>query len=184
MDNFLQAKRARWASLWRELHSVRFEPLPTREEVERIWRALPSRHPDENLADWLARSKPAGSSAVVPFPKARFRALTTIERLAASSGHEAFPLPEAPMISPDETFRLRVEQAGSSLEIHVEALGSEAFEYAECCIGISGSGDLEGLIAFVYLDAFGDGHTRIDDTPEARQALARPVLGLLEAPNE
>lgn len=184
MDNSLQAKNARWTSLWHRLQTVRFEPLPSRDEVDRMLRALPSRHPGEGLADWLARAKPARRGVVVPFPGARFLPLAIIERLAASSGYEAFPLPEASMISPDESFRLSVKRIETRLELRVEALGSDAFEYAERCIGISGSAELEGLIAFLYLDAFGNGLTRIDDTPETRQALARPVLGLLEAPDE
>jgi hypothetical protein len=180
----LHEKRTRWTTLWRKLHTVRFESLPTEDEVDRILAALPPRQPEETLSHWLKQAELSKRSVVVPFARPRFTPLVTIERLAASSKHEAFPLPEAPMISPDEAFRLTVVKIGEELELRVEALGFDAFQYAGCYIGVSSNSDLSGLIAVVLLDGEGNGSVRIDDTPEIRKSLAKPVLGLLESNHE
>jgi hypothetical protein len=186
-----------WITLWNRLHMLRAEPLPSPDEADRLLQALPPRNPDETFRDWLRRAETSSSGSnvvafpsrfksgvAVPFARPRFSALTAIERLAASSQAEAYPLPEGPMLTPDGAFRLRVAKIGDELELRVEGLGADAFEYAGCCIGISVSESVEDVIAFVYLDDIGDGVTRVADSAEVRAALARPVLGLLEPSNE
>jgi len=170
------ARRARWQQLWHSLHAVRFDPLPSAEEVEQVFATLPKRQPQENPADWLARiGQSAGGGSL------RFRPLVEFERWAASSKLEEFPLPEAPMIAPNESFRLSVAKIGQGLRLQVEALGFAVADYAGRTLGVAARADGGGQIAEIRLDSSGKGEVYLEDSAAARQALARPWLGLIES---
>ena len=165
-------KRARWQTLWHKLHAVRFDPLPTSDDVERLHAALPRRRSGESLPDWLRR---AGSGG----PARKFTLLAEFERWAAGSAAEAYPLPDTPMTSLDEAFVLTVEKVGETLGLRVAAQGFAAFDHAGATLGLLRQDGADILVEFA-LDEDGNGEATLEDNEQTRLALVRPCLVLVE----
>jgi hypothetical protein len=164
-------QRARWQTLWHKLHATRFDPLPSNADVERVLASLPKRLPSESLPDWLRRAAAGPARKLTP--------LAEFERWAAGSAADAYPLPETPMISLDEAFRLSAELFGGIIKLRVEALGPAAFDYAGRAIGLALQDGSAALVEF-QLDEEGNGEASVADEEPARLALIRPRLVLIE----
>jgi hypothetical protein len=135
---------------------------------------------EENYLDWLKRKQK--TAKVISFPKMNFRYLTEVQRLAADSRDVEDALPEIPLMSANQEFRLTVESlAQNKLKLTLEALGLASSRYANCLIGISATDSKEQLICIMRLNADGDGiDDTLDNTAATRQALLRPVIGLID----
>ena len=188
--------RALWLEARRRLALADVAPPVTRERVDRLLAALPPRRPDEDLRGWLRRGaeaadgerRPSPSARVIAFPGAgrvRFTPITEIVRLAADSagagGEIPLPDPGRAIESADGRFRLTIaaDEAGGGIRVAVQALGLASDLYANRRIGLAGHGDA-GPLAVVTLDEDGDGACRLDDRPDVRRALRRPVIGSVE----
>ena len=171
----IQAKRARWQNLWHTLHAVRFEPLPTDADIDRVLDTLPKPLPGETLPERLRRAGRGGLAR-------KFTRLAEFERWAAGSATEAYPLPETPMVSLDEAFRLTVTLFGELISLRVEALGMAAFDYLGQTIGLALYDGSEVLVEF-ELDEDGNCEAIVEDNEAARLALIRPQLVLIESGN-
>ncbi len=169
-------KRARWQTLWHTLHAVRFEPLPTDTDIDQVLAALPKHLPGETLPERLRRAG-RGSAA-----RRSFTRLAEFERWAAGSTTEAYPLPETPMVSLDEAFRLTVTLLGDLISLRVETLGLAAFDYLGQTIGLALHDGSDVLVEF-ELDEDGNGEASVEDNEQARLALVRPQLVLIESGN-
>ena len=167
------AKRTRWQHLWHTLHTLRFDPLPSADEVEQVFSALPKRHTQESLPDWLKRAAGGGAAR-------RLTVLTEFQRWAAGSAEEAYPLPTVPMVSLDEAFRLTTTLLGGLISLRVEALGFAAFDYAGRTIGLALPDGSDTLVEF-ELDENGNGEETVEDDEPARLALVHPRLLLVES---
>lgn len=174
-----EAKRARWQHLWHKLHAVRFDPLPTEEDIAQAMNGLSQRRAGESLDAWLARLRAPAASQARRF---RFTPLAEIRLMAASSHRERYPLPEEqPIETPDQTFRYFVEKAGDGLKVEVEALGIAIEQYAGELIGFGTSADPHSVVVLVRLDADGKGSASVPDTEAIREALCvKPVIGRVE----
>lgn len=170
-------KLARWQTLWHKLHAVRFDPLPNDAEIDQLLAVLPKRRAEESLTDWLRRCSQGTKRILTP--------VAAFERWAASGAAEAMPsLPEAPMLSLEENFRLTVTpDDDGTLRVLVEALGLAAFEYAGCEVALA-LGDWDGLLAEFQLDEDGKGEAHVEDNAMVRQALVQPVLVKIEDADE
>jgi hypothetical protein len=160
---------------------VRFDPLPTEDEVAEVLAGLPPRLPDETLGDWLARAKQPRRGVVVPFRRFRFTPLAEIRLKAAAGGVEQYSLPEQPIETPDQEFRLTVTPAEDGLQIRVETLGSAIEDYAGRYIGIAGGDDRANPVLKIRLDDEGESTEVVEDSEEVRKVLCvNPVFGLIE----
>lgn len=188
--------RTLWLEARRRLALADVAPPVSRERVDRLLAALPPRRPDEDLRGWLRRGagaaggerRPSPSAEVVAFPGAgrvRFTPITEIVRLAADSagagGKIPLPDPGRAIESADGRFRLTIaaDEAGGGIRVAVQALGLASDMYANRRIGLAGAGDT-GPLAVIELDEDGDGVCRLDDRPDVRRALLRPVIGSIE----
>jgi hypothetical protein len=175
--------------LWREaaqrLRLVDREPALTAARVDGLLQLLGPRPQGESVAEWLTRRRTAGSertsAQIIPFNPRRHRFIPVAEitRLAADSGGTGIPLPARELETADGRFRLSVVLVGAQIVITVQALGPAADDFAGRTIGLAGSGAAAPL-AVLQLDGDGDGRVHLPDTPELRQALLRPVIGLIE----
>lgn len=180
-------KRARWLSLWHRLDAVRFDPLPSEEDVAQICAALPPRDAGETLADWLARANRPAVAAIprrgvaLPFHKPRLRKLVEIRWQAA--GHTLYPVPEQPIETVDPSFRLTVSEVEGGLRVYLEALGADIDRYAGQYVGIAADAeDLGSLVVALRLDDDGEGEAVADDNEAVRKVLcAKPVIVLIES---
>ncbi len=177
-------KRTRWLTLWRGLNAVRFDPLPTEEEVRQVLTGLPERRADETLSDWLHRAQRPEPTirrgVVLPFTRPRLRALAEI-RLKAAAG-ELYALPAQPVETPDQAFRLSISPAADGLRVFIEALGLAIDRYAGQYIGIAASTDPDTLVVAVQLDGEGEGVAVVDDNEQTRKVLCvKPVVCLIDA---
>ncbi len=168
------AKRTRWQHLWHTLHSLRFDPLPSAEEVDQVFSTLPKRQHKESLPDWLERLVRGGATR-------KFTVLAEFQRWAASSATEAqLPLPTVPMVSLNEAFRITTTLLGGLISLRVEALGVAAFNYASQTVGLALQDGSDTLVEF-ELDENGNGEETVEDSEQARQALVQPCLVLVES---
>ena len=168
------AKRTRWQNLWHTLHTLRFDPLPSEEEIDQVFSSLPKRQPKENLPDWLERVGRGGAGRTLTV-------LAEFQRWAASSATETqLPLPTVPMVSLNEAFRLTTTLLGGLISLHVEALGVAAFSYAGQTVGLTLQDGSDTLVEF-ELDENGNGEETVEDNEQARLALVQPCLGLVES---
>lgn len=166
-------KRARWQTLWHKLAAVRFEPLPSEAEIDAFMQALPPHRTGESLTAWLGRANQRQASR-------RLIPLAEFVRWAASGAAETWPsLPQAPMVSLDESFRLTVTQEPQGLHLRVEALGFAAYDHAGCEAALA-LGDGDELVAEFQLDDDGKGDAYVEDSQLVRQALVRPLLVKIE----
>lgn len=189
-ENKLTKAEAR--SLWREaerrLQLVDVEPPLATAQVDALLRVLGPRGRSETLEAWLKRggkaveAGPAAASAAViqvDFARRRFRPVAEIVRLAADTASGEIPLPARELETGDGRFRLQVTLEGDQVVIRVQALGLAADEFAARLLGIAGAGD-EAPVALVQLDEDGDGEVRLPDAVGLRQALLRPVIGVID----
>jgi hypothetical protein len=174
-----------WREAARRLRLVDREPPLTAARVDGLLEHLGPRPRGASVAEWLARRPMAGSerrsAQIIPFNPRRHRFIPVAEitRLAADSGGTGIPLPARELETADGRFRLSVTLEGTEIVIALQALGHAADEFAERRIGLAGSGAAAPL-AVLQLDGDGDGRVRLPDTPELRQALLKPVIGLIE----
>lgn len=176
----LNCKKNRWLKLWQNLHSVRFEPLPTEKEVNQILACLPERKTAEPLNKWLRRA-----GVVLPFSGFRFTKLGEIYLKAAASGSENYPIPEQALETPDQSFRLTLRQLDTMLHVCIEALGIAIDDYKGKYIGISASEDPSTIILVTQLDNTGESKVLINDSEFLRKVLCvYPVIGLIELDSE
>lgn len=176
-------KRTRWLALWRGLNAVRFDPLPSEEDLRHVLAGLPQRQAGEPLSDWLERGRqpsPASRRGVVlPFRRPRLRPLAEI-RLKAAAG-ELYALPQHPIETPDHDFRLTISQTEDGLQVLIEALGLAIDRYAGQYIGIAASADPQTLVVALQLDEEGEGSVLVDDDEPTRKVLCvKPVVCLIE----
>lgn len=164
-------KLARWQKLWHTLHAVRLAPLLTDAEIDRLLDVLPKRRAGESLAAWLERCGRGGAR--------RFTPVAEFERMAAAGAETLQPLPDAPILSREENFRLTVTPIDGYLRVLVEAQGLSAFEYAgrEVALALR---DRESLLAELQLDEDGKGEAYVEDGEKTRQALVRLCLFRIE----
>lgn len=180
MNTELLNKKARWQNLWHDLHSIRFQPLPTETDVDRVLAGLPPRKADEALSDWLQRAL-SPDSKVLPFSRFRFSKLGEIYLQAAASG-DGLPLPEQPLETADQSFRLTLSEHEGNLSVKIEALGLAIDEFRGQYIGIAANDDADTVIAITQLDQDGESTIVLKDTPLLRKVLCvHPVLGLIES---
>lgn len=141
--------------------------------------ALPLRLPAESYRDWLKRGQKM--SNIIPFPQMNFRYLTDVHRLAADSGDHEDALPEIPLLSDNQQFRLTVDVLPDNrLKLTLETLGLACSRYANQLIGIAASESKDQLISIMRLDADGDGvDDTLDNTAAVRHALLHPVIALI-----
>ena len=179
------------ASLWEQagqrLSAVVSKPPPTPKLVDRLLAQLPVKRDGETIADLIRRSSAESQSgskirSLSPKPTKRFKALTEFVRLAADTSGPEIPLPDpaCDLESPDGRFRLNISADNGKIHITVQALGFSADQFANRCIGIAGLPEEDDAIAIFELDQDGDGSCSIEDTNRVRQALLRPVVGLID----
>jgi hypothetical protein len=181
--------RALWREARRRLALVDLDPPVTRDRIDRLLAALPPRQPGEDLGGWLRRAGGAEqrpSAEILTFPGAgrvRFTPLTEIVRLAADSagvsGEVPLPDPGRAIESADGRFRLTIAAEAGGIRVGVQALGLAGDLFANRRIGLAGAGGASPLAA-IALDGDGDGECRLDDRPDVRRALLRPVIGLID----
>jgi hypothetical protein len=123
-----------------------------------------------------------------------FRPLITIERLAADGGEVApLPDPDRPLESVDGRFRLWIRPADDEIEIILEALGFASDVFAHRRLGLASAEacptqdsdqalplHADVVIAQFVLDGDGEAACRIPNSLAMRQALLRPVIGLID----
>lgn len=182
MNTHLNDKRTRWIRLWKNLHSVRFEALPTAQEVQQILNGLPERKTSESIMDWLKRAPLQNPACVVlPFEKFRFTKLSEIYLKAAATGTEQYPIPEQAIETPDQCFRLTLKQMGDNLQVLIEALGIAIDDYKSQYIGIAASEDADCVVLVTRLDNNGESTVLLKDSECLRKVLCvHPVIGLIE----
>lgn len=169
-----------WQAAHRRLQFIEAE-LPIAEtKVDALLDALPLRLPAESYLDWFKRGQKMAQ--LIPFQKMQFLYLTDIQRLAADTRETEDALPEQPLLSSNQKFRLTVETLPRNrLKLTLEALGLASSQYANRLVGIAGANSKDQLISIIRLNMDGDG---FDDTLEnssaVRQALLRPVIALIE----
>ncbi|MCP5420168.1 MAG: hypothetical protein H6969_06720 [Gammaproteobacteria bacterium] len=169
-------------------------PPLSKQEAAQFVAQLPTRQGDETLGDRIrraARNQRIASSNVIYI---NFRPLIAIQRLAADSG-EVAPLPDPgrPLKSADGRFRLWITAVSGMLQLTIEALGFASEEFAGRRLALAAAGAWseqameqnvqlrrDAVIAEWTLNEDGDGECKIPDSLETRQALLRPVIGLVE----
>lgn len=180
-------------TLWREaerrLRLVDVEPPLSMATVDRLLDTLGPRRSNESLGDWLQRGQAPStttterpSAEIIPFNprRQRFTPVAEIVRLAADTSGPEIPLPTRELETADGRFRLRVTLEGDQVVLDVQALGLASDEFAGRTIGLAATDAGEPPIALLQLDEDGDGTVRLPDTDELRQALLKPVLGVVE----
>jgi hypothetical protein len=174
-----------WREAARRLRLIDREPPLTAARVDGLLQLLGPRPQGQSVAEWLARGRMAGSerpsAQIIAFNPRRHRFIPVAEitRLAADSDGAGIPLPARDLETADGRLRLSVALEVAQIVITVQALGPAADYFAGRTIGLAGSG-ADAPLAVLQLDEDGDGRVRLQDTPELRQALLKPVIGLIE----
>lgn len=177
-----------WREAERRLRLVDVEPPLSMTTVDSLLDILGPRRSNESLGDWLQRGHaPATtierpSAEIIPFNprRQRFTPVAEIVRLAADTSGPEIPLPTRELETADGRFRLRVTLEGDQVVLTVQALGLASDEFAGRTIGLAAVDAEEPPIALLQLDEDGDGTVRLPDTTALRQALLKPILGLVE----
>ncbi|MEQ1637767.1 MAG: hypothetical protein ABL903_13870 [Methylococcales bacterium] len=172
-----------WHETYRRLLAFEAE-LPIAEEtVDAVLDTLPLRLPAESYRAWFKRGQKMAK--IIQFPKMNFRYLTEVQRLAADSRETEDALPEIALISRNQQFRLTVEiLPDNRLKLTLEALGLASSSHANRLIGIAAADSKDQLISLIRLNADGEGmDDSLENTAAIRQALLRPVIGLIEQSN-
>lgn len=177
-----------WREAERRLRLVDVEPPLSMTTVDSLLDILGPRRSNESLGDWLQRGHaPATtierpSAEIIPFNprRQRFTPVAEIVRLAADTSGPEIPLPARELETADGRFRLRVTLEGDQVVLTVQALGLASDEFAGRTIGLAAVDAEEPPIALLQLDEDGDGTVRLPDTTALRQALLKPVLGVVE----
>lgn len=177
-----------WREAERRLRLVDVEPPLSMTTVDSLLDILGPRRSNESLGDWLQRGHaPATtierpSAEIIPFNprRQRFTPVAEIVRLAADTSGPEIPLPARELETADGRFRLRVTLEGDQVVLTVQALGLASDEFAGRTIGLAAVDAEEPPIALLQLDEDGDGTVRLPDTTALRQALLKPILGLVE----
>ena len=181
-------------ALWRRAASrlalVDVEPPVSITEIDAVFEVVGVRPAGSSLSAWLERgadvdetaSSPAISSNVTSLAdyRQRFRPVATFVRLAADSAGSEIGLPARPLETDDGLFRLTVASEDDVLRITIEALGMASADWSERCMGLSGSGDDQPLLAIFTFDEDGDAEIVIDDTEAHRKVLLHPVIGAID----
>ncbi len=180
-------------TLWREaerrLRLVDVEPPLSMATVDGLLDTLGPRRSNESLGDWLQRGQaPTAttierpSAEIIPFNprRQRFTPVAEIVRLAADTSGPEIPLPTRELETADGRFRLRVTLEGDQVVLVVQALGLASDEFAGRTMGLAAVAPDQPPIALLQLDEDGDGTVRLPDTTELRQALLKPLLGVVE----
>ncbi len=181
---------ALWRKAERRLRLVDVEPPLSMATVDRLFETLGPRRSNESLGDWLRRSQAPAPTATTERPSAeiipfnprrqRFTPVAEIVRLAADTSGPEIPLPTRELETADGRFRLRVTLEGDQVVLTVQALGLASDEFAGRTIGLAAVAADQPPVALLQLDEDGDGTVRLPDTPELRQALLKPILGVVE----
>jgi hypothetical protein len=177
-----------WREAERRLRLVDVEPPLSMTTVDSLLDILGPRRSNESLGDWLQRGHaPATtierpSAEIIPFNprRQRFTPVAEIVRLAADTSGPGIPLPTRELETADGRFRLRVTLEGDQVVLTVQALGLASDEFAGRTIGLAAVDAEEPPVALLQLDEDGDGTVRLPDTTALRQALLKPILGLVE----
>lgn len=177
-----------WREAERRLRLVDVEPPLSMTTVDSLLDILGPRRSNESLGDWLQRGHaPATtierpSAEIIPFNprRQRFTPVAEIVRLAADTSGPEIPLPARELETADGRFRLRVTLEGDQVVLTVQALGLASDEFAGRTIGLAAADTDQPPIALLQLDEDGDGTVRLPDTTALRQALLKPILGLVE----
>jgi len=179
MNTELVNKRVRWQKLWCDLHTIRLAPLPTETDVDMALAGLPPRRENEALGNWLKRALSPDNKGL-PFSQFRFSKIGEVYLQAAASGDE-FPLPEQPLETADQSFRLTLSEHEGYLSVKIEALGLAIDEFRGQYIGIAANNHADTVIAITQLDQDGESTIVLKDTQYLRKILCvHPVLGLIE----
>lgn len=182
----LREEKALWEQARHCLAFQQTKPAVATNLVNRLQAQLPTKQQGETMGDWLHRASTATTDTradVLPFrPKSsrRLIPLTEFVRLAADSSGSEPELPSGALESSDGRFRLRVLADTSGVTIFIEALGLATDQFANSCIGLLNPENAHEPIFTVDLDQDGDGHCRLEDTPDLRHALLNPVILLVE----
>lgn len=169
-----------WEEANRRLQYIEAElPIP-KSSLETLFANLPLRMPRESFGDWFKRAYKLAQ--IIPFPKIKFVYQAEFIRLAADSQDSVDALPDIPLFSTNEEFRLQVESmADGRLRLRVEALGMAFSRVANKRIAISGGDNKDFIISLIQLDNEGEGlDETLEDTPAIREALLRPVIAIIE----
>lgn len=171
MNTSAKLPNNQWLYLWRKLHTLRLQPLPTEEDVNQVLNHLPERLENENIMQWVKRSQANSFAQLLSFSKFRVTKLTELRLKAASDGKEEFPLPERPMVTPNGAFRLTITKEDEMLKVHLKTLAFATEKYRKRSIGIAKSNDLNGLGLRIDLDGNGEGSCIVLDKDEVRKLL-------------
>jgi hypothetical protein len=154
-------------------------------EIDRLHASMPTRQPDEPLADWLRRgfglsaaatapAAPARTGQVLAFvPRPDRRAWLVGQTLAlAAAGVEtaAPPLPETLRIG-DGAFAVELKPADGTVRVAIQALGRTLVRLRKRDVAICGPEGLDKILAILTLGPRGDGRFEIPDTQESRRLL-------------
>lgn len=177
-----------WREAERRLRLVDVEPPLSMTTVDSLLDVLGPRRSNESLGDWLQRGHaPATtierpSAEIIPFNprRQRFTPVAEIVRLAADTSGPEIPLPTRELETADGRFRLRVTLEGDHVLLTVQALGLASDDFAGRTIGLAAADTDQPPVALLQLDEDGDGTVRLPDTTALRQALLKPILGLVE----
>lgn len=177
-----------WREAERRLRLVDVEPPLSMTTVDSLLDILGPRRSNESLGDWLQRGHaPATtierpSAEIIPFNprRQRFTPVAEIVRLAADTSGPEIPLPARELETADGRFRLRVTLEGDQVVLTVQALGLASDDFAGRIIGLAAADTDQPPVALLQLDEDGDGTVRLPDTTALRQALLKPILGLVE----
>ena len=177
-----------WREAERRLRLVDVEPPLSMTTVDSLLDILGPRRSNESLGDWLQRGHaPATtierpSAEIIPFNprRQRFTPVAEIVRLAADTSGPEIPLPTRELETADGRFRLRVTLEGDQVVLTVQALGLASDDFAGRTIGLAAADADQPPVALLQLDEDGDGTVRLPDTTALRQALLKPILGLVE----
>lgn len=176
-----------WREAGRRLRRTEVEPPFEIAQVDALLRVLGPRPAGQDLRTWLRGGAATDTTAVqadsniIPFDprRQRFRPIAEITRLAADTG-VALELPERDLESQDGQFRMRIRSEGGQIVLELSALGFTTDTFTSKLVGLASLEDEEVPVALIQLDEDGDGSVRLPDSPALRQALLRPVIGLVE----
>lgn len=150
------------------------DSIATEAEVDEFLAAMPPHLPKETQSERLIRGQKFNVNL-------NFRYITEIQRLAADTRETEDALPNIPLKTMNQQFRLTVTKLpNNKLRLTLETLGLALSRYANCRIGIAAT-STDQVIAEIQLNADGEGvEETLENTPAHRQVLLRPYIGLLE----
>ncbi|MCP4699077.1 MAG: hypothetical protein GY862_19825 [Gammaproteobacteria bacterium] len=183
MQTKLTDEQGLWRKAAKRLELIYLPPLPTAEEREALLAALPQKPLEMSVREWLKLCRADIRKSKTPPSRVCLRPLAEIVRLAADSGKEKYPLPDPGRFleSKDERFRLAITaETPDNIHITLKALGFAMGEFAGRHLGVAGAATPETLLVDFILDNRGRGEGVMEDTPENRHALLRPLIVLVE----